>query len=147
MNRAAYEHALIIGKFYPPHRGHEYLIESALLHCRRVSVLVLASSAEQLPMEPRARWLRECFPRAEGLRVIAQLDDVPMDFDDPDIWRAHVAVMRHALDRSADERGEREIPIDVVFSSEAYGAELARHFDAAHVCLDRARALHPVSGT
>ncbi|MEO6525542.1 MAG: AAA family ATPase, partial [Gemmatimonadaceae bacterium] len=42
---------------------------------------------------------------------------------------------------------EREIPIDVVFSSEAYGAELARHFDAAHVCLDRARALHPVSGT
>lgn len=146
MSRRRFAHGLIIGKFYPPHRGHEYLIRTALLHCRHVSVLVLASSAEQLPMELRARWLRECFPYADGLRVVAEVDDVPVDFHDPAIWLAHVDVMRRALRRDAGERGETEMPVDVVFSSEDYGAELASHFSARHVLLDRARALYPVSG-
>jgi HTH-type transcriptional repressor of NAD biosynthesis genes len=147
MTRRDFGHGLIVGKFYPPHRGHEYLIRTALYHCRRVSVLVLASSDEKLSMRLRARWLRECFPLADGLRVVAELDDVPIDYEDPAIWRAHVDVMRTALRRSAAERGEPELPVDVVFSSETYGAELARHFDARSVCLDRDRSLYPISGT
>lgn len=38
-------------------------------------------------------------------------------------------------------------PVDAVFTSEGYGEELARRFNAASVCLDPARALYPVSGT
>jgi HTH-type transcriptional regulator, transcriptional repressor of NAD biosynthesis genes len=147
VSRLDFAHALIVGKFHPPHHGHEYLIRTALFHCRRVSVLVLASSGERLPMHLRARWLRECFPAADHLRVIEALDDVRIDYDDPDVWRAHVDVMRGALRSEAASRGEPEEPVDVVFSSESYGDELARHFDARHVCLDRARVLFPVSGT
>jgi NadR type nicotinamide-nucleotide adenylyltransferase len=147
VSRRSFEHGLVVGKFHPPHAGHEYLIRTALFHCRRVSVLVLATSAEPIPMEQRARWLRECFPDASGLRVVAELDDVRIDYDDDDVWAAHVAIMRHALERDAMEHGETRLPVDVVFSSEAYGAELARRFDARNVCLDQARALYPVSST
>ncbi|HEV7990717.1 MAG TPA: AAA family ATPase [Gemmatimonadaceae bacterium] len=147
MNRGLFEHGLVVGKFYPPHEGHEYLIATALFHCRRVSVLVLGSSAERLSMRLRAQWLRECFPAADGLRVVAELDDLPIDYADPELWRAHVDVMRRGLRRIEDEYDGAEHPVDVVFSSESYGAELARRFGAADVCLDRARALHPISST
>jgi HTH-type transcriptional regulator, transcriptional repressor of NAD biosynthesis genes len=146
VNGGEYEHGLIVGKFYPPHEGHLYLISAALFHCRRVSVLVLGSSSERLSMRLRAQWLRECFPAADGLRVVAELDDLPIDYEDAEVWRAHVGVMRQGLRRIAEEYDD-DHPVDVVFSSESYGAELARWFDAKHVCLDRARALHPMSGT
>ena len=34
-------HALIIGKFYPPHAGHHLLVQSAAATCERVSVVVM----------------------------------------------------------------------------------------------------------
>jgi HTH-type transcriptional repressor of NAD biosynthesis genes len=147
MSRREFEHALIVGKFFPPHVGHEYLIRTALEFSRRVTVLVLAASSEPLPMELRARWLRECFPDADGLRVVAAVDDVPVDYDDEAIWRAHIDVMRRALSGDAAAHDEPELPVDVVFSSEEYGETLARWFGARHVCLDRARALYPTSST
>ncbi|MBW8770933.1 MAG: AAA family ATPase [Gemmatimonadetes bacterium] len=147
MSRREFDHALIVGKFYPPHAGHEYLVRTALQFSRRVTVLVLAASTEPLPMELRAQWLRQCFPDRDELRVVAALDDVPVDYDDEAIWRAHVDVMRRALRSDAAAHDEPERPVDVVFSSEAYGETLARWFGARHVCLDRARALHPISAT
>jgi len=147
MSRREFDHALIVGKFFPPHVGHEYLVRTALDFSRRVTVLVLAASSEPLPMEIRAQWLRQCFPDAQGLRVVAALDDVPVDFDDEAIWRAHVDVMRRALSRDAAAHDEPESPVDVVFSSEEYGETLARWFGARHVCLDRGRALHPISAS
>ena len=147
MSRREFEHALIVGKFLPPHAGHEYLIRTALHFSRRVTVLVLAASSEPLPMEDRARWLRECFPDGDGLCVVAALDDVPVDYDDEAIWRAHVDVMRRALRADAAAHDEPERAVDVVFSSEEYGETLARWFGARHVCLDRGRALHPISAT
>lgn len=146
MSRVVFEHGLVIGKFYPPHEGHLYLIRTALLHCRRVSVLVLNSPAERLSMRVRAGWLRDCFPTADRLRVAAEQDDVPIDYESDEIWSAHVAVMRRGLQRIAAEYRD-DHPVDAVFSSEEYGGELARRFGASHVCLDRARALYPISGT
>ncbi len=145
MTLLRFEHALIVGKFYPPHHGHEYLIRTALGAARQVSVLVLASSQENLPMQARAEWLRRCFPNSPQLRVRAALDDVAIDYHDAVIWAAHVAIMRDAL---AELDAVAPAPaVDVVFSSEAYGAELARHFQARHVCLDATRALYPISST
>jgi HTH-type transcriptional repressor of NAD biosynthesis genes len=71
---------------------------------------------------------------------------VPVDYNSPAIWAAHVAIMRQAVQAADREYGQAPA-IDAVFTSEPYGAELARHFGAAHVCLDSVRTLYPVSGT
>ena len=139
--RQLFEHGLVVGKFYPPHLGHEYLIATALRHSRRVTALVLASSRESLDMELRAAWLRESFAGAAGLNVLTALDDVRIDYADPDVWREHVDIMRAALARSGAP------PVDAVFGSESYGTELARQFSALPVCLDPTRVLYPVSGS
>ncbi|NUT96297.1 MAG: adenylyltransferase/cytidyltransferase family protein, partial [Saccharothrix sp.] len=53
-----FDHALVLGKFYPPHRGHHHLIRSAAARSERVTVAVLASSVESIPLESRVAWLR-----------------------------------------------------------------------------------------
>lgn len=55
---ATFGHGLVVGKFYPPHRGHQHLIQQAAGVCARVTVLVMAAGSETLPLEDRVAWLR-----------------------------------------------------------------------------------------
>lgn len=127
-------HALVLGKFYPPHAGHLALIRAAQARSDRVTVQVLTSSAETLPGELRAAWLREELPAAH---VVHGVDDHPVDYADPAAWDAHLEVIRGLLDA----------PVDVVVTSDSYGAELARRLDARWHRVDPGRQQTPVSGT
>ena len=131
-----FEHGLVLGKFYPPHAGHHHLIRTAAARCRRLTVLVCASSVESIPLADRVAWLREVHP-GEGVEVVGTVDDVPVDYSDPAVWDAHMAVFRAAVPG----------PVDAVFTSEAYGGELGRRFGAAAVTVDPDRTAYPVSGT
>lgn len=129
-----FRHGLVLGKFYPPHAGHHFLIDRAAAQCDRLTVLVAGATVETIPLALRHRWLAERHPYA---RVISVRDDVLIDMNDPEIWDAHIEIWRRAV-------GE---PVDAVFSSEAYGPELARRMDAASVLVDPDRIVYPVSGT
>ncbi|MCM2576558.1 AAA family ATPase [Streptomyces meridianus] len=129
-----YEHGLVLGKFYPPHAGHHHLVRTAAARCRRLTVLVCASTAESLPLAGRVAWMREAHP---DVRVTGTVDDHPVDTTDPAAWDAHMAVFRAAVPE----------PVDAVFSSEDYGEELARRFGATAVLVDPDRVAYPVSGT
>lgn len=134
-------HGLVIGKFYPPHEGHHFLVRTAAAVCERVSVIVMAASHEGLSLEKRMAWMAEVHRDLPQVQVLGIVDDVPIDYQDPAIWRQHVALMREAL------KGSDAGPVTSVFTSEPYGAELARHFDATPVALDPARDNFPISGT
>ncbi|MCX5045242.1 AAA family ATPase [Aldersonia sp. NBC_00410] len=138
---ATYRHALVIGKFYPPHRGHHHLVRAAAGVAERVTVVVMASTAETIPLADRVAWLRASHVADAGVRVTGIACDAPMDLESDAVWAAQVACMRAAI-RAVDPA-----PIDAVVSSEKYGDELARRFDAVHVCVDPERVVHPVSGT
>ncbi|HTO52229.1 MAG TPA: AAA family ATPase [Myxococcota bacterium] len=135
------KHGLVLGKFYPPHAGHQLLIRTAAQACERVSVLALAASRESLPLELRVAWLREVHEPDRNVAVIGGTDDVPVDYADPAIWDRHMAVFESLLAAAGAPL------VDAVFTSESYGDELARRFGARHCCVDRERALAPVSGT
>lgn len=132
-----FRHGLVLGKFYPPHAGHHHLVRTAQARCDHLTVLVCAASVESIPLAERVRWMTEAHGTAwvEGV-----VDDVPMDTGDPAIWDAHMEIFRAGV-------RHRPLPVDAVFTSEDYGDELARRFGARHVCVDRSRTRHPVSGT
>jgi NadR type nicotinamide-nucleotide adenylyltransferase len=138
----AFEHGLVIGKFYPPHAGHRFLIDAAAATCRRVTVVAMASDVESIPLAARVAWLREAHPD-EHVAVVGIVDNLRVDYADDEIWSGHVALMRAALAESA----HAGVPVTAVFTSEPYGAELARRFDAADVRLDQPRGTVPVSAT
>lgn len=134
-------HGLVIGKFYPPHAGHHLLVRAAASQCTRVTVVVMASSRESLPLATRVGWMRAVHAGDARVTITGILDDVPVDYADATIWDQHVALMHEAL-RAIDAP-----PVTAVFTSEPYGDELARRFGAVPVTLDVARVLAPVSAT
>ncbi|WP_329790065.1 AAA family ATPase [Lentzea sp. DG1S-22] len=143
-----FDHALVLGKFYPPHNGHHHLIETAASRSRRTTVTVLAATSETIPLDHRVRWLAETHAATPGVRIVGDLDDHPVDFDSDEIWELHVALTRAVLARRAIADGDPSAaPVDVVFSSEKYGDELARRLGAQHVLVDLDRLTHAVSGT
>ena len=143
-----FRHALVLGKFYPPHAGHHHLVRTAAARSERTTVAVLGSSVESIPLADRVAWLAAEHADDPGVVVIGDLDDHPMDFEDDAIWELHVGVTRSALARRAILDGDPALaPVDAVFSSEAYGDELAKRLGAEHVPVDPARSAHPVSGT
>lgn len=126
------EHGLVIGKFYPLHAGHSHLIRVAQSRCATVTVQLLGSTVESVPLATREGWLREEHPTA---RIVSAVDDAPVDFGSPAAWDAHMAVIEGLL----------PAPVDAVFTGDPYGAELARRLGARWVHVDRAGLA--VSGT
>ena len=57
---------VVIGKFLPPHRGHSYLIDTALAGADQVLVIVCARDDDLIPAARRAQMLRECFSPRVG---------------------------------------------------------------------------------
>jgi NadR type nicotinamide-nucleotide adenylyltransferase len=134
-------HGLAIGKFYPPHLGHRHLIAAAAEACAEVTVLVMAARRETVSLADRVAWLRADFAGRPEVTVTGVVCDAPVDYGDPLVWTAQVAVIRAALARDGRP------PVDAVFSSEPYGGELAARFGAEPVTVDPARAAVPVSAT
>ncbi len=120
---------LVIGKFYPPHRGHKYLIDTAMKNASQVIVLVCDNPAQAIPAALRAEWIRKIHPGAD-VRVIP---DAVAD-DDSEGWANYV-------------RATIGFAPDAVFTSEDYGDPFARFLGCAHVCVDKKRATVPISGT
>ncbi len=126
---ANWKRGLVIGKFYPPHRGHKFLIETARAGVEALTVLVCDKPGEQPPASLRAAWLREIHPDIT-VRVIP---DIGRD-DDSQAWAAYTI---HLLGYAPD----------VVFTSEDYGYAYARFIGCQHVQVDKARQVVPCSGT
>ena len=142
---------LVVGKFWPPHRGHQLLLETAAAQVEELLVLVYANpDSPTHPVAERAQWLRELYrgdELADGPRVgatplhifalSAAADGVPPDTADDYTQREFV---RQWL-------AQKQWHVDVIFSSEDYGPGFAAHLGVAHVAVDNARTQVPVSGT
>lgn len=125
---------LVLGKFLPYHLGHGHLINTARQRVDTLTVLVCSIDADPIPGVFRYQWVRDSHP---DCRVVHVAEEVPQAPDEhPDFWPIWTdLIARHAG------------PVDVVFTSEAYGDELARRIGARHEGVDRARQAFPITGT
>jgi len=159
-----YRRGLVVGKFCPLHRGHMYLIGSALDACDEVLVISYTKpDFAHCDTEARAGWLAALFPQARRLviddAVLAEAYrrgetdrsvTVPPNDAPADVHREFCAWLCWTLGGGA---------VDAVFTSEDYGDGFAAVMTAAlskrlghshqveHVCVDLARQAVPVSGT
>lgn len=160
--RTRYSIGLVVGKFCPLHRGHEYVLACARDRCDRV-VVISYTSPEFAGCEPERReaWLEACCPWAERLVVTPERLRA--------WWGATGGPVELPENGASDEVHRRFVgrlclevlrcEVDAVFTSEAYGdgfaAELTRLFPSrreglappvVHVAVDPARVAVPVSG-
>jgi HTH-type transcriptional repressor of NAD biosynthesis genes len=127
-------HGLVLGKFLPYHAGHAHLIRTARASVDELTVLVCSIRREPIDGAVRHRWVADSHPDCRVVHVAEEVPQAPED--DPDFWPIWVdLIARYAG------------AVDVVFTSEDYGDELAARLGARHVCVDRSRRTVPISGT
>jgi HTH-type transcriptional repressor of NAD biosynthesis genes len=126
---------MVLGKFYPPHRGHVYLCEFALPMWSACTSWWARSRARPSRAPCATPWCRSWSP---GATVHHLTDENPQDpSEHPDFWR----IWRESLLRILPE------PVDFVFASEPYGERLASELGARFVSVDPARAILPIRAT
>lgn len=119
---------LIIGKFYPPHLGHTFLIDTARAQVDHLTVMVCAEPRQSIPGHLRLEWMRELHPTCNVVLVEDTLGD---DFK---LW----------AEFCVDYLGYSP---DLVFSSERYGEPFASAMGSRHVLVDLDRLNIPISAT
>lgn len=125
----------VLGKFMPLHAGHERLIDFAKSECSGLTVMVGSLRNEPIPGELRFQWIKKTNP---DICVVHCTDENPQTPEEhPDFWTIWINSIRKYCDK----------PIDIVFSSEEYGFELAKRLNAEHKPFDIGRRTVPVSGT
>ena len=131
-----YRVGFTLGKFAPFHKGHQLLVETALAECERVIVLIYETRATSIPLPMRAEWIRALYPQVEVI-------------EGPWAGPEH-----HSSERSHKKLHEDycrallgTTQVDAFYSSEFYGAHMARALGAVDRRVDEARAALPVSGT
>jgi HTH-type transcriptional repressor of NAD biosynthesis genes len=128
---------LVIGKFMPVHNGHIALINFAAQHCQELIVSMSYATNDAIAVEKRLDWMTQLFADRRNIQIKTVIDD----FDEPTLpldertkrW-AHVILKAYGH-------------IDVVVSSEDYGAPLARHLLAQHILYDKERIQHSISAS
>lgn len=121
----------------PVHKGHLALIDFAKNNCGELIVSMSYTSADPIDGDFRLQWLKEIFINRPGIKIEKVLDD----FDD----ESKPLELRTQLWATFIQK--RYPPIDVVISSEDYGAPLAKNLGASHLVFDVERNRVPVSAT
>jgi HTH-type transcriptional regulator, transcriptional repressor of NAD biosynthesis genes len=130
-----WERGVILGKFYPPHRGHLHLIEQARRYAKHITVIVERVQHETIPVSLRASWLKDLVPQNVH---ITQTDEIGPQHphEHPDFWQFWANLIR------------RYCPApEVIFTSEEYGEPLSQHLQCAHINIDLKRHTFPISAT
>jgi NadR type nicotinamide-nucleotide adenylyltransferase len=127
---------LTLGKFAPLHRGHQFLIETALKEVDRLIVVIYnCPEVTDVPLSVRAQWIRALYPSV----VVIEAWDGPSDMGDT------------ARIKSIQERYIFRIlnglKIDKFYSSEFYGDHMSKALQAENRIVDENRTAVPVSGT
>jgi NadR type nicotinamide-nucleotide adenylyltransferase len=130
-----YAYGITIGKFLPFHKGHQYLIQQAAALSDRLVVIITQQDNYPLPLELRVGWIEETFsgPEFEHLTVLSLDQDLVQINDDDSVGWAEI---------TQQIAGQP----DVVFTSEDYGDEWARHLNCQHHPVDIPRENFPCHG-
>lgn len=134
---------LVVGKFMPLHRGHQFLIEAALDGCDELTVVVYETFVDYetsvlMPISKRVKWINDLYG-TEIVNLLAR-KDIHNDLSHEEKDKPEYA-QEYADDLAFLGK------FDKVFSSEDYGEPFAKALGAEHVMVDRARDAIPVSGT
>jgi NadR type nicotinamide-nucleotide adenylyltransferase len=150
-----YVTGLVVGKFCPLHKGHEYLIDTALEQCERVVVLSYTSTdfGPKFSAKKRDIWFKNVYGWVGNKLDVHVIDSNSRAVPEDD---AHELVHR---DFCANYLLEIGTSVQAVFTSESYGEGFAQKLQeffqhklktditVDHVMVDYHRLAYPVSGT
>lgn len=126
---------LTLGKFAPLHKGHQYLIETALKEMDELIVMIYDSSLIDIPLHIRSRWIKTLYPT---VNVIEAWDGPEEVGDTPEIKKLNEDYILSRV---------RGMPITHFYSNEFYGEHVSAALGAENRQIDRTRDAFRISAT
>jgi HTH-type transcriptional regulator, transcriptional repressor of NAD biosynthesis genes len=144
-----YKIGLVIGKFYPIHKGHNYLLEKAI-QLSETLIIIICQRPDEFPTgDQRFHWMHQLYKKNDKFKseriFIKLIKDDNFDGEDSLFWADMTLVWCKAF------IGEEKI--DVVCTSEKYGDNYCKYLGllsgrrVVHHLVDLRRENVPVSGT
>lgn len=121
-----------IGKFAPLHKGHQYLIETALNEMDRMIIVVYDTDVIDIKTEKRAEWIKKLYPNVE----IKFAHNPPSQYG---LDEESVKIQMEYLSKIM----ENENPTHF-YSSEKYGASVAKYMNLVDRRVDNERIKVPI---
>ncbi len=124
-----------IGKFAPLHKGHQFLIETALKEMDKMIVIVYDTDLIDIPTEKRAEWIKELYPNVEIKFGHNPPKQYGLDEESVNIQ------MEYLTKIIGDEKPTH------FYSSEKYGASVAKYMNLIDRRVDDNREIVPIRAT
>ena len=131
---------LVIGKFYPLHKGHLALIDFALTQCDYLTILVCVKPWEDIGPLERLRWVQEMYLREPLIIPILNYDlRLPDNSGNPSSRQVSAEWANYIVTRYGT--------FDCVIGSEKYIEYMAEIMGAKPIIFDLDRTQTPISST
>jgi NadR type nicotinamide-nucleotide adenylyltransferase len=145
------KHAVVIGKFYPFHSGHNFLIHSASVLADKVTVVVLIDTKRELmfDFETRLNYVKHAITTYSVYGPLTNVCVVPVyhqletNYDSDLTWQGFADAIKEGVAKS-------EFTIqatDFVCADNSYGKRLSGMLDLRYVNLDEGRQFYRISAT
>lgn len=126
---------LTLGKFAPFHKGHQYVIDTALSEVDELVVLIYNTDVTDIPLSVRSRWIRILYPTV----TVIECWDGPKGYSTE---RSYEIQEENYIIKMLNGR-----KITHFYSSEFYGEHVSKALDAIDRRVDPSRAQVPISAT
>ena len=124
-----------IGKFAPLHKGHQYLIETALKEMDEVYCVIYDTDIIDIDVKDRAKWINKLYPNVKILYAYKSPKQFGLDIDSVNIQMDY---LKNII---------KNIPVTHFYSSELYGEKVADVLNIQNRVVDLKREKVPIAGT
>ena len=122
-----------IGKFAPLHKGHQYLIETAMKEMDEFYVVVYDTDIIKNPVEERADWIRKLYPKVHIIYAFNSPKQYGLDKESVNIQMEYLSKLI------------KGVPVTHFYSSEPYGEKVAEYLNINNRIVDKERITVPIS--
>lgn len=122
-----------IGKFAPFHKGHEYLIETAVQETDEFYVVIYDTDVISIPLETRAKWITDKYNKVKIIYAYNSPKQYGLDKESVKIQMEYLTKLI------------KDLPITVFYSSEPYGEKVAEYLNIENRIVDIEKKENPIS--
>lgn len=131
---------LTIGKFAPFHKGHEYLINTALEAVEELYIFVYETDVIDIDIDTRIKWITNIY-KYKNIKIRKALNPPKQYGMDEKSIKIQVDYILQMIKKEGNPK------ITHFFSSEEYGEYVAKELSAENVVVDKKRMNIPINAT
>lgn len=124
-----------IGKFAPLHKGHQYLLDTAINEMDEVHCVIYDTDITDIPVEERAKWIQKLYPTIHIIYAFNSPKRYGLDSKSVQVQMEYLKGLIKGID------------VTHFYSSEPYGEKVAEYLNIENRVVDRYRKRFPISAT